>query len=52
VTDIVMMTFIAGKERTKAQWESLYKETGFRVASITGLADNLGTSIVEGVKSA
>jgi hypothetical protein len=51
VTDIVMMTFIAGKERTQAQWEQLYHDAGFRVLSITPLADNNGTSIVEGVKS-
>jgi predicted O-methyltransferase YrrM len=50
VTDIVMMAFIAGKERTKTQWESLYSEAGFRISSITPLDDNVGTSIVEGVK--
>jgi hypothetical protein len=50
VTDIVMMTFIAGKERTQAQWERLYHEAGFRISAITPLADNNGTSIVEGVK--
>jgi len=52
VTDIVMMTFIDGKERTKAQWERLFGEAGFRISSITPLADNIGTSIVEGVKAA
>jgi hypothetical protein len=51
VTDIAMMTFIAGKERTKAQWVSLYEQAGFRISSMTPLADNVGTSIVEGVKS-
>ena len=51
VTDIMMMTFIAGKERTKPQWDSLYREAGFRISSIIPLADNVGTSIVEGVKS-
>jgi ubiquinone/menaquinone biosynthesis C-methylase UbiE len=50
IIDIAMMTFIAGKERTKAQWESLFKDAGFRISSITPLADNFGTSIVEGVK--
>jgi len=51
VTDIVMMSFIAGKERTKVQWERLYKDAGFRVSATTPLTDNIGTSIVEGVKS-
>jgi ubiquinone/menaquinone biosynthesis C-methylase UbiE len=51
LTDIAMMTFITGKERTKVQWERLYKESGFRIASIKSpMADNLGASIVEGVK--
>jgi ubiquinone/menaquinone biosynthesis C-methylase UbiE len=51
VTDIVMMSFIAGKERTKGQWEHLYKDAGFRISAITPLTDNIGTSIIEGVKS-
>ena len=51
VTDIVMMTFIEGKERTQAQWQSLFGETGFRISSITPLGDNIGTSIVTGVKA-
>jgi len=50
VTDIVMMTFIAGKERTKAQWERLYQDAGFRISAITPLEDNIGTSIIEGMK--
>lgn len=51
LTDLAMMAFITGKERTRVQWERLYKESGFRIASITTpRADNLGASIVEGVK--
>ncbi|HJY88368.1 MAG TPA: methyltransferase [Candidatus Acidoferrales bacterium] len=45
-----IMVFIPGKERTRAQWEELYRAAGFRIRAITPLQDNFGTSIVEGVK--
>lgn len=48
--DINMMVFHSGKERTRKQWETLYNAAGFRIASITPLNDNFGTSIVEGKK--
>jgi ubiquinone/menaquinone biosynthesis C-methylase UbiE len=51
LTDIAMMAFLTGKERTKVQWEHLYNESGFRITAITTPgADNLGTSIIEGMK--
>ncbi len=49
LTDIVMMTFITGKERTEEQWADLYRSAGFEIQSITPIHDNLDTSIVEGV---
>lgn len=49
LTDIVMMTFITGKERTEEQWASLYRAAGLEIHSITPIHDNLDTSIVEGV---
>lgn len=49
--DLLMMAGIRGKERTRKQWEELYAAAGFRVASVTPLRDNFGTSIVEGVKA-
>ena len=49
--DIDMMVFIPGKERTEAQWRSLYERAGFSIASITPLDDNFGTSIVQGIKA-
>lgn len=49
--DLLMMANIRGKERTRTQWEALYAAAGFRVASVTPLQDNFGTSIVEGVKA-
>jgi ubiquinone/menaquinone biosynthesis C-methylase UbiE len=48
--DLVMMTFITGKERTLHQWEAIYAGAGFRIANVTPLHDNMGTSIIEGVK--
>lgn len=48
--DINMMVFHPGKERTRNQWEALYKAAGFKIVSITSLNDNFGTSIVEGRK--
>jgi hypothetical protein len=47
---ILMLLAIGGKERTRLQWEDLYRSTGFWITSITPLHDNFGTSIVEGVK--
>jgi len=48
--DILMLLAIGGKERTRQQWEDLYRSSGFRIANVTPLHDNFGTSIVEGVK--
>ncbi|MBE9170798.1 hypothetical protein IQ238_25900 [Pleurocapsales cyanobacterium LEGE 06147] len=49
--DIDMMVFIPGKERTEEQWNALYNAAGFKIVSIKPTHDNLGTSIVEGIKS-
>ena len=49
--DLLMMVGIRGKERTHKQWEASYGAAGFRVARVTPLQDNFGTSIVEGVKA-
>jgi hypothetical protein len=32
------------------QWEDLYAASGFQIASVIPLEENLGTSIIEGVK--
>jgi O-methyltransferase domain len=50
LADVLMMMAIGGKERTKKQWEDLYRDAGFRIKSITPLQDNFGTSIIEGVR--
>lgn len=48
--DLNMLVFIRGKERKLEQWKSLYDLAGFKISQITPLNDNLGTSIIEGVK--
>ncbi len=47
---LLMMLSIDGKERTRKEWEDLYTANGFRITKVTPLQDNLGTSIVEGVR--
>ena len=47
---ILMQLTIDGKERTREEWEALYRAAGFKLEKITPLQDNFGTSIVEGVK--
>ncbi len=49
--DLNMLVTIPGKERTRVEWEELYKATGFTVVSVTPIHDNFGTSIVEGKKA-
>jgi len=48
--DVNIMVFIPGKERTEAQWRSIYNDAGLEVVSLVPLNDNFGTSIVEGKK--
>jgi hypothetical protein len=50
LVDIVMLTFITGKERTERQWNGLYEAAGLEIQSITPIRDNFGTSIIEGKK--
>jgi ubiquinone/menaquinone biosynthesis C-methylase UbiE len=49
--DLNMLAMITGRERTRAQWEDLYTRAGLRIERMTPLADNFGTSIIEGVKA-
>ena len=48
--DLNMIVFMPGKERTRKQWEELYTAAGMKIISATPIADNFGTSIIEGVK--
>ena len=49
--DLNIMVFIPGKERTREQWDALYSAAGMKIVSVTPIADNFGTSIIEGVKA-
>ena len=51
ILDIMVLLAIGGRERTRDQWEALYGAAGLRIARITPLQDNFGTSIVEGIKA-
>ena len=42
--------FIPGKERTMMRWEELYAAAGMKIISVTPIAHNSGTSIIEGVR--
>jgi ubiquinone/menaquinone biosynthesis C-methylase UbiE len=50
LSDIGMLVFINGRERTEAQWNQLYRAAGFEIRSVTPIHDNFDTSIVEGIK--
>ena len=49
--DINMMLSGPGKERTEAQWHTLYNQVGLEISSITPIKDSdLNTCIIEGNK--
>jgi hypothetical protein len=48
--DVNMMLVLPGKERTRAEWEALYREAGLDVHVIIPIPDTYGTCIVEGRK--
>ena len=50
LVDILMMVLLPGRERTEPQWSRLYNSAGFEIHKIIPLGDNIGTSIVEGVR--
>jgi SAM-dependent methyltransferase len=46
--DVNMMLVMRGKERTRAEWDALYREAGLAVTAVMPIPDTLGTCIVEG----
>lgn len=48
--DMLMMVSLPGKERTEAEWRSLYDRAGLRLRSITVVNPRSGESVVEGVR--
>jgi hypothetical protein len=49
--DVNMMLVLPGKERTRAEWEALYRKAGLKLYGITPIPDTFGTCIMEGRKS-
>jgi hypothetical protein len=47
--DMLMMVSLPGKERTEAEWRSLYERAGLRVTSIGAINPRSGESLIEGV---
>src|SRR5690606_41770868 len=45
-TDLTMLTFLPGRERTEAEFEGLYQAAGFEMTMVLRIAGNWG--IVEG----
>ena len=48
--DMLMMVSLPGKERTEAEWRSLYDAAGLRVERIVAVNPRSGESIIEGSK--
>jgi hypothetical protein len=47
--DMLMMVSLPGKERTEAEWRSLYERANLRVTSIRVMNPRSGESLIEGV---
>ena len=48
--DICMMVVFSGKERTKAQWEVLYKTAGLKIETVIPLNEHSNSCLVIGTK--
>jgi hypothetical protein len=48
--DMLMMVSLPGKERTEAEWRSLYDQAGLRVSSIVVVNARSGECLIEGVR--
>lgn len=46
--DVNMMLVMRGKERTRPEWQALYRAAGLEVSAVIPLPDTFGTCIVEG----
>ena len=46
--DMLMMVSLPGKERTEAEWRSLYERAGLAVTSIIPVNPHSGESLIEG----
>lgn len=48
--DLNIMLAVPGKERTRAEWEALYRAAGLEVTAIIPIPDRFGLCIIEGRK--
>jgi hypothetical protein len=50
--DINMMLLLPGKERTRVEWEALYRNAGLAITAMIPVPDAFNTFIIEGRRSA
>jgi hypothetical protein len=46
--DLNMMLLVAGRERTRADWEALYSDAGFAITAVIPVPDTFGAFVIEG----
>jgi hypothetical protein len=46
--DVNMMLLLPGKERTRAEWESLYFNAGLAITAMIPIPDAFNTFVIEG----
>jgi hypothetical protein len=46
--DLNMMLLVAGRERTRADWEALYTDAGFAITAVIPVPDTFGAFVIEG----
>jgi hypothetical protein len=49
--DVSMMLMVKGRERTKSEWEMLFREAGLDITAVIPIPDTWGTCIIEGRKA-
>ena len=47
----IMMLLIGGRERTEAEWQSLFKASGFTLTRVVPLPSRTGAGVIEGIPS-
>ena len=45
----IMMLLIGGRERTEAQWRSLFEASGFTLSRVVPLSSFTGAGVIEGI---
>jgi hypothetical protein len=50
--DINMMLLLRGKERTRVEWEALYRGAGLAITAMIPIPDAYNTFVIEGRRSA